>query len=320
MAIISGNGGNNADLYGTSGLDIIFGRNGHDTLYGYESADVLYGGNGGDTLIAGPGWDHLYGGNGNDTFVIDSNDVGTGVNKIWDFDYFAPLRAMTHTDTIVLQNVGGKDFTFQQKWGGVAISVDGQSLAFVVGADATEVLRQTDFQGGTPRNTQLLDKQGDPISFTIAGTPKDDNITGQPGIANTIAGNAGDDRISGRGKDDFLLGNGGNDEIYGANGTDTLLGGGDDDMLYGGNGGDVLNGDKGSDILYGGNGNDVFQFNTAHVGTGVDEVRDYAAGDLVQIVGSGVATETQNGADLELRIDGDLAAIFQDTTNIDFLV
>ena len=57
--------------------------------------------------------------------------------------------------------------------------------------------------------------------------------------------------------------------ITGTDGADTLRGGAGDDTLLGG---------SGIDILSGGAGSDTFDWLSAHVGAGVDEIPDFTAG------------------------------------------
>lgn len=82
---INGNDGNDR-LYGDSGSDWLDGGNGNDTLFGGIGNDVLIGGAGDDTLRGGRGADDMTGGAGADTFVFDRTDLGTGVDRIADFN------------------------------------------------------------------------------------------------------------------------------------------------------------------------------------------------------------------------------------------
>lgn len=80
-------GGNGEDrLYGGAGADWLIGGNGDDRLFGGLGADRLYGDNGDDRLSGGWGADELTGGNGRDEFVLTRDDIGTGVDRILDFE------------------------------------------------------------------------------------------------------------------------------------------------------------------------------------------------------------------------------------------
>jgi hypothetical protein len=99
---LSGNKGNdmldggngNDSLFGRQGADSLFGRAGTDSLRGGADDDQLFGGagddrllgeDGADTLSGGAGSDTLNGGDGADVFVFGLEDVGTGVDLIWNF-------------------------------------------------------------------------------------------------------------------------------------------------------------------------------------------------------------------------------------------
>ncbi len=319
---IAGNGGNdtirgrgkNDLLLGGRGNDTLFGANGADDLYGGAGDDSLNGGNGGDLLSGDLGVNELTGGNGNDTFVINADLVERAeatISNIVDFDVDRDLRSMTFNDKVLIKNVGGEVYSFQETQDGrVDMTVDGELVATFQGSEGDlaglDVLLATTFQGGSPKMVKLLDKDGNDLDVRIAGTSGDDTLGGVPGIANTIAGNGGDDVLNGQGKDDFLLGGGGDDTLNGRNGSDTLFGGGDADELNGGNGGDLLNGDRGPDILTGGNGADTFQFRAGAAGTGVDTITDYDAseGDVIEVLGGGTVAAVEAGDDTSVSLDG----------------
>ncbi|WP_448505958.1 retention module-containing protein [Immundisolibacter sp.] len=77
-------------LLGASGHDTLNGGDGNDTLNGGAGNDTLNGGTGNDILIGGPGADILTGGDDSDHFVFRSEDLGTGVDTIIDFNVAAP--------------------------------------------------------------------------------------------------------------------------------------------------------------------------------------------------------------------------------------
>ena len=64
----------NETLNGTSGIDMIFGRNGMNTINGNAGNDLLCGGNANDTISGGDGNDILDGQKGNDTLNGGNND------------------------------------------------------------------------------------------------------------------------------------------------------------------------------------------------------------------------------------------------------
>jgi len=311
-------------LLGGKGNDKIFGANGHDELYGGQGKDYVNGGNGRDTVSGGRGDNTLKGGNGNDTFVINADLAGEGRDTIVDFDVDRQLRKMTFNDTLLIKNVGGQEFCFQQiAENTVELTIDGNVVATIngsgdTGLSAIDLLLATRFEGGSPKFVKLLDSNDNALDLSYPGTTGDDYIDAVPGIDQTISGNAGNDTIDGAGKNDFLLGNNGDDVLLGRNGHDTLFGGGDDDMLNGGNGGDVLSGDKGSDELTGGNGNDTFVLNSSH--SGIDKITDYVLGEDVVQVKKADGNPTYNSATGEISDDGGVIAIVANTpTDVDFI-
>lgn len=92
------------------------------------------------------------------------------------------------------------------------------------------------------------------LSFTSSGR----HIGFGNNLANTITGNSGNDRLTGKAGDDILNGNGGADSLFGGTGNDRLSGGTGADKLYGGAGNDVLDGGSSADLMVGGDGNDTY--------------------------------------------------------------
>ncbi len=67
-------------------------------------------------------------------------------------------------------------------------------------------------------------------------------------------------------------------------GNDTLSGGAGNDIIFGQEGDDVITGGAGNDTLYGGSGDDVFKFVNLG-GEGVDTVKDFEIGDILDVSG-----------------------------------
>lgn len=67
-------------------------------------------------------------------------------------------------------------------------------------------------------------------------------------------------------------------------GNDTLSGGAGNDIIFGQEGDDVITGGAGNDTLYGGSGDDVFKFVNLG-GEGVDAVKDFEIGDILDVSG-----------------------------------
>ena len=86
---VDGTSGNDL-LLGAAGSDTLNGNDGNDVLNGGAGVDTLHGGAGNDVLIGGPGADILTGGDDSDIFVFHSEELGTGVDTITDFQVAAP--------------------------------------------------------------------------------------------------------------------------------------------------------------------------------------------------------------------------------------
>ena len=82
-----------ADIYGTSGDDILDGTSDADNIIGYEGNDTLQGGDGNDYLDGGQSDDVLEGGAGNDLLVDYQGGsdtyrwgVGSGQDTVYDYN------------------------------------------------------------------------------------------------------------------------------------------------------------------------------------------------------------------------------------------
>jgi serralysin len=124
--VLNGDEGNDT-LRGENHNDTLNGGDGADSLYGDNGGDILRGGNGNDFLNGGSGADHLYGGAGNDRFYFGVTDLGTGVDKIFDFNTSdgdrIDLRNLLSSYTDGVDDIA--DFiTLTESSGNTTISVD----------------------------------------------------------------------------------------------------------------------------------------------------------------------------------------------------
>ncbi len=105
----------------------------------------------------------------------------------------------------------------------------------------------------------------------------------------------GDDTITGGAANDMLGGFRGDDRLYGMDGDDTLFGGKGRDRLDGGAGDDMLVGGRGRDMMFGGEGNDTFVFDDAKDSNGkrTDVIKDFAAGDKIDLTAFGFVDEAE---------------------------
>jgi Ca2+-binding RTX toxin-like protein len=159
---------------------------------------------------------------------------------------------------------------------------------------------QADVLIGGSDDEVLRGRGGDDV---ILGGPGNDGLIGGAGD-DQLRGGGGDDQLDGKGGIDVLAGGGGNDLLAGSRGDDLLSGGGgsDDlqgnkgaDVLRGGGGGDLLNGGIGNDTLIGGGGSDTFRIDS--VRDGVDQIRDFAAGEGGDILDLSAVLDFQAGDD-----------------------
>jgi len=75
---IPGTPGNDTNLIGTAGPDVIHGLGGNDVIRGFRRNDIICGGKGSDRLFGGRGMDRLFGGKG-----IDRVFGGRGVDRLF---------------------------------------------------------------------------------------------------------------------------------------------------------------------------------------------------------------------------------------------
>lgn len=171
------------------------------------------------------------------------------------------------------------------------------------GADSIEGGGGDDYMDGGSGGDRLDGGAGfDTVSFL-------DALVGvQVDLAAGTASSVQDrDRLAGF---EQVIGSRGADTLRGSQAGDTLLGFLGDDRLDGRDGDDVLLGGRGSDTLAGGSGADRFLFD---LGDGADVVRDFGAGDVIEVHGyEAIQLLEQVGADVLLVLDADNAILVRD--------
>jgi len=140
---------------------------------------------------------------------------------------------------------------------------------------------------------------------TITLSDFDDRAYGYRG-ADVISGGAGNDMLIGGHGRDTLKGGDGDDVLKGGNGRDKLKGGDGDDKLKGNAKDDVLRGGSGTDKLFGGDGNDRFVFKT---GDEITIVKDWEAGDIIDLTGLGSVTDWADLTENHMYQDGNYVVI-----------
>lgn len=260
-------GGKGEDLlFGMAGDDVLRGGNGDDRLWGNSGDDDLRGGNGNDILSGGLGDDILRAGRGDDHLEGNSGDDD--------------LRGNAGNDVLVgglgnddLRGGGDNDILH----GGVgndrlAGGNGDDELQGDSGDDRLIGGRGVDELSGGEGNDRLFGGSG---VDTLLGGEGDDVLHGGSGN-DSLSGDTGNDRLIGASGNDILTGEAGNDDLRGGNGDDILAGGTGDDRLLGGRGDDILGGGEGADDLRGQDGDD-----TMFGGKGDDVLRDGYGDDRV---------------------------------------
>jgi Ca2+-binding RTX toxin-like protein len=216
-----------ADLFGSSGNDVItggsgndqlFGEAGNDTLLGKGGFDFLFGGGDNDTLTGGDADDQAFGQSGNDRMIWNPGD-DTDLNE-----------GGAGTDTVEVNGGNGAE-QFTTTANGTRVRFDRLNPApFAIDIGTSENL--------------VLNANGGDDSFSATG-----NLAAL--IKITVDGGTGNDQLLGSNGIDILLGGDGNDFVDGQQANDVgFLGAGNDTFQWDpGDGSDVVEGQNGADEM-----------------------------------------------------------------------
>jgi trimeric autotransporter adhesin len=212
--------GDDYEIYGLGGNDILTGNTGNDRLEGGTGDDALNAGGGSDTYVYARG-------DGHD--VITQNDATPG--KV---DSLLLRTGITPADVVFSSEPDGDlVIRFRNPDGSISTT---ESITVTQGLIADTHERTLD---------QILFEDDPTGTMTIAQvealamTPTEN--------ADYFRGSPGPDVVDALGGNDVLFGNDGNDSLTGGAGYDTIDGGAGDDLLVGGLDGDTLTGGAGSD-------------------------------------------------------------------------
>jgi Ca2+-binding RTX toxin-like protein len=285
---VNGTGGNDTDLRGTDGADVIDGGAGDDRIRGLLDDDAINGGDGADVIFGEDGHDIMIGGAGNDTLY------GNAGNDIL-FGQSGNDRLFGNDGDDVLNGGAGNDVLVGHTGNDILYGEDGDDR--LIGHSGTNIMYGDDgadrIMGGTGIDTIFGGAQDDIIqgrdgNDILHGDDGDDFVTGHVGN-DTLSGGAGNDRLWGGDGTDIVNGGTGADTIYGEDRNDTLNGDDGDDYINGGSGGDTINGGNGNDVLHG-HGLDTTEITAilrdpANAGTVYSE----ATGSFYRFVGSSIS-------------------------------
>lgn len=189
--------GDETQMDGGDGDDLIFGQGGNDLVEGAAGHDYGEGNSGADVVKGGVGGDDLVGGSSAHDGVFDLDRDGTGT--------------LDESDTIYGE-LDESDGTPDGSGGDVVLG-DNATVNRVL--DANGLWVTTSFNG----------------TFERQITTADVELVGGPVVDPRVHG---DERLFGNDNDDLVFGQGGRDYIRGGSGDDALQGNHDADTIYGG--------------------------------------------------------------------------------------
>jgi len=280
--------GENNEIVGTAGSDILYGTFAANVIKGQAGDDALIGEAGNDTLDGGTGADILIGGIGDDVYRVENaGDVlleaaGEGKDTI---ESNINYTLNPNVEKLILKgntNINGtgnaanntligntKNNTLNGGAGNDTIKGGGGNDKYIVDAAGDKVIENAN-QGSDIVETN--------INYTLPNNVEQLILTGNTNLKGT--GNALANIITGNAKNNILNGGAGKDQLLGKAGQDTLIGG------------------AGNDTLTGGGDGDIFEFKAPT--EGVDTFKDFVVGlDKIKI--------SLKGFDLDL-LPGDLPA------------
>jgi Ca2+-binding RTX toxin-like protein len=302
--------GNDNQLVGELGSDVIHGGGGNDILVGDDNFDawggafgtgVASGLGGDDTLDGGPGADTMLGGPGNDIYIVDNvgdvviENANEGTDTVQttlaSYTLGANVENLTFTDSAAhtgfgnaLANVmtggGGDDVLQGFSQEADRFTTEHDTFIGGAGSDTLHVRAGDSIDGGPGRDFVYVENDN-PITIDMGATHVEwiqsafgnDTIdASSQTVGVEIYSDGGNDTITGSAFDDIIWSGSGNDTVSGGDGNDVIVGDVGADSISGGNGNDSLYVDASDTFIDGGAG-----FDAAYITSGATMTLDLAA-------------------------------------------
>ncbi|MEX2238139.1 MAG: Ig-like domain-containing protein [Dehalococcoidia bacterium] len=224
-----GTAGNEGNLQGTAGADVIVAFGGNDVINGGGGADRICGEAGTDVLIGGAGADVLIGGPGADLASYQERGGGLTINLAGaakpDGDTYSSiegLRGTTGNDALKGNNAANR----LEGLAGADTLTGLGGADILVGGSGVDTVTYTGAAGVTVTLGNPGSASGGDVLTTV------ENVKGTSG-EDTITGSNSANRLEGLDGDDVLLGSGGADQLLGGDGSDFMNGGAGNDVCNG---------------------------------------------------------------------------------------
>lgn len=221
---------------------------------------------------------------GTDSFVVTASDgFGGSVDHTVDFGVIGTLDTSAAAAAVSVNLSTGAATGVDQSKLAWAVNVLGSAFNDLIYGDA----RANILTGGAGKD----EVHGLGGNDYIEGGLGDDKLFGEDGN-DVLAGGDGKDALNGGAHHDVLRGGAGNDGFFGGGGDDHLYGDEGDDRIYGDGGNDRIQGGAGSDIMTGAGfnnggarGTNTYVWEQTDLGTGLDHITDFGAGDRMDFTG-----------------------------------
>jgi len=255
--VINGTFGDDLNLRGTIGADIINGLTGDDLINASIGDDTINGLEGNDELRGAGGADAINGGEGNDTALYNGTTIGVTVNLATGEALGGDAEGDILTSIENLLGSSGADIFTGNDDINILIGASGDDILYAGGGESNHLLGQlgndrlfsgtgADLLDGGSGADDWADYSGSTEAVTVqinnGGLVDGGYATGDIVKTENIEGSAFDDNIVGSSLHNELNGGEGNDFINASSGHDTVNGGSGDDLLAGSRGSDTIDG------------------------------------------------------------------------------